>query len=72
LSASERGGYSQCQEKAKTFTSVKTADGRGDIFVPNLVAVRVADGYEKGDKVLRPERIKIFKYEASSDDPSEK
>ena len=37
----------------------------------NLVAVRAADGYEKGDKVLRPERIKIFKYEASSETPSE-
>ena len=31
----------------------------------NLVAVRVADGYTEGDKILRPERIKIFKYEDS-------
>lgn len=37
----------------------------------NLVAVRVADGYEKGDKVLRPERIKIFKYEEPSDTAAE-
>ena len=28
----------------------------------NLVAVRVADGYEKNGKVIRPERIKIYKY----------
>ena len=28
----------------------------------NLVAVRAADGYEKNGKVLRAERIKIFKY----------
>lgn len=28
----------------------------------NLVAERTAEGYEKGEKVLRPERIKIFKY----------
>ena len=28
----------------------------------NLVAARMADGYEKDGKVLRPERIKIFKF----------
>ena len=28
----------------------------------NLVAVRVADGYEKNGKVIRPARIKIYKY----------
>ena len=28
----------------------------------NLVAARMADGYEKDGKVIRPERIKIFKY----------
>lgn len=28
----------------------------------NLVAARVADGYEKNGKVIRPERIKIYKY----------
>lgn len=37
----------------------------------NLIAVRAADGYEKGDKVLRPERIKIFKYEAPATKPTE-
>ncbi len=34
----------------------------------NLVAARTADGYEKDGKVLRPERIKIFKYEPATDE----
>lgn len=33
-----------------------------DCSKENLVAERTADGYEKEGKVLRPERIKIFKY----------
>lgn len=33
-----------------------------DLTKDNLIAVRAAEGYEKGDKVLRPERIKIYKY----------
>lgn len=37
----------------------------------NLVAVRVADGYEKDGKVLRPERIKIFKYSPITTDKTE-
>ena len=37
----------------------------------NLVAVRAADGYEKDGKVLRPERIKIFKYSTEAANNSE-
>jgi len=37
----------------------------------NLVAVRAADGYEKDGKVLRPERIKIFKYSAEATNNSD-
>lgn len=33
----------------------------------NLVAIRVAEGYEKNGKVLRPERIKIYKYSPKED-----
>ena len=33
-----------------------------DISMDNKVALHVADGYEKDEKVIRPERIKIFKY----------
>ena len=36
----------------------------------NLVAERMASGYEKGEKVFRPERIKIFKYSDVVDDNS--
>ena len=61
-------GHEVDVRRQKIIQTVPTDDKSKD----NLVAVRVADGYEKGDKVLRPERIKIFKYEASSDDPSEK
>ena len=61
-------GHEVDTRRQKIIQTVPTDDKSKD----NLVAVRVADGYEKGDKVLRPERIKIFKYEVSSDDPSEK
>ena len=44
--------------RQKIIQTVPTDDPTKD----NLVAFRVADGYEKGGKVLRPERIKIFKY----------
>ncbi len=37
----------------------------------NLIAVRTADGYEKDGKVLRPERIKIFKYEPATDETAD-
>ena len=51
----------------KIIQTVPTDDKSKD----NLIAVRAADGYEKGDKVLRPERIKIFKYEAPATKPTE-
>lgn len=53
--------------RQKIIQTIPTDDKSKD----NLVAVRAADGYEKGDKVLRPERIKIFKYEATPETPSE-
>lgn len=53
--------------RQKIIQTIPTDDKSKD----NLVAVRVADGYEKGDKVLRPERIKIFKYEANPETPCE-
>lgn len=60
-------GHEVDVRRQKIIQTVPTDDKSKD----NLVAVRVADGYEKGDKVLRPERIKIFKYEEPSDTPSE-
>lgn len=60
-------GHEVDVHRQKIIQSVPTEDKSKD----NLVAVRVTDGYERGDKVLRPERIKIFKYEASSDVPFE-
>ena len=59
-------GHEVDVRRQKIIQTVPTDDKSKD----NLVAVRAADGYEKGDKVLRPERIKIFKYEAPSDAPS--
>ena len=53
--------------RQKIIQTVPTDDPAKD----NLVAVRAADGYEKGEKVLRPERIKIFKYEAPAETPAE-
>ena len=35
----------------------------------NLVAVRSADGYTMGDRVIRPERIKVYKYAAEAEVP---
>jgi len=60
-------GHEVDTRRQKIIQTMPTDDKSKD----NLIAVRAADGYEKGDKVLRPERIKIFKYEASSETPSE-
>ncbi len=60
-------GHEVDTRRQKIIQTMPTNDKSKD----NLIAVRAADGYEKGDKVLRPERIKIFKYEASSETPSE-
>lgn len=60
-------GHEVDTRRQKIIQTMPTDDKSKD----NLVAVRAADGYEKGDKVLRPERIKIFKYEVSSETPSE-
>ncbi len=56
-------GHEVDVKRQKIIQTVPTDEKAKD----NLVAVRVADGYEKGDKVLRPERIKIFKYESDSE-----
>lgn len=60
-------GHEVDVRRQKIIQTIPTDDKSKD----NLVAVRAADGYEKGDKVLRPERIKIFKYEATPETPSE-
>jgi len=60
-------GHEVDVRRQKIIQTVPTDDKSKD----NLVAVRAADGYEKGDKVLRPERIKIFKYEVAPETPSE-
>lgn len=60
-------GHEVDVRRQKIIQTLPTDDKSKD----NLVAVRVADGYEKGGKVLRPERIKIFKYEAPPETPSE-
>lgn len=60
-------GHEVDTRRQKIIQTVPTDDEAKD----NLIAVRVADGYEKGDKVLRPERIKIFKYEANPENNSE-
>jgi len=44
--------------RQKILQTVETDEPAKD----NLVAVRVAEGYEKNGKVIRPERIKIYKY----------
>ena len=60
-------GHEVETRRQKIIQTVPTDDKSKD----NLIAVRAADGYEKGDKVLRPERIKIFKYEAPATKPTE-
>ncbi len=54
--------------RQKIIQTLETEDPAQD----NFIAVRVADGYEKGDKVLRPERIKIYKYHKKSPDADDK
>lgn len=54
-------GHEVDVRRQKIIQTIPTDDKTRD----NLVAVRVADGYTEGDKILRPERIKIFKYEDS-------
>ena len=60
-------GHEVDTRRQKIIQTVPTDDKSKE----NLIAVRAADGYEKGDKVLRPERIKIFKYEAPATKPTE-
>lgn len=60
-------GHEVDVRRQKIIQTVPTDDQSKD----NLVAVRVADGYTEGEKILRPERIKIFKYEANSESSSE-
>lgn len=54
-------GHEVDTRRQKIVQTIATADEAQD----NCVAVRVADGFEKGNRVLRPERIKVFKYDAS-------
>lgn len=51
-------GHEVDVRKQKIIQVVETEDQSKD----NLIAARMADGYEKDGKVIRPERIKIFKY----------
>lgn len=51
-------GHEVDVKRQKIIQTMDTDDERKH----NLVAVRVADGYEKEGKVIRPERIKIYKY----------
>lgn len=60
-------GHEVDVRRQKIIQTIPTDDKARD----NLVAVRVADGYMEGDKILRPERIKIFKYEEDSESTSE-
>ena len=60
-------GHEVDVQRQKIIQTLPTDDKSKD----NLVAVRAADGYTNGDKILRPERIKIFKYEAVLNDSSE-
>lgn len=60
-------GHEVDVRRQKIIQTVPTDDQSKD----NLVAVRVADGYEKNGKVLRPERIKIFKYSPTETDKTE-
>lgn len=60
-------GHEVDVRRQKIIQTVPTDDQSKD----NLVAVRAADGYEKDGKVLRPERIKIFKYNPVTTDKTE-
>lgn len=59
-------GHEVDVRRQKIIQTVPTDDQSKD----NLVAVRVADGYEKDGKVLRPERIKIFKFSSTTPEAS--
>ena len=61
-------GHEVDVRRQKIIQTIPTDDKSKD----NRIAIRVADGYEKAEKVLRPERIKIFKYEAPSTESVEK
>ena len=60
-------GHEVDVRRQKIIQTILTDDKARD----NLVAVRVADGYTEGDKILRHERIKIFKYEENSKSTTE-
>ena len=59
-------GHEVDVRRQKIIQTVPTADQSKD----NLIAARAADGYEKNGKVLRPERIKIFKYSPEAESNS--
>ena len=60
-------GHEVDVRRQKIIQTIPTDDQSKD----NLVAVRAADGYEKDGKVLRPERIKIFKYSTEATNNSD-
>lgn len=61
-------GHQVDVRRQKIIQTMPTDDQSKD----NLVAVRAADGYEKDGKVLRPERIKIFKYNPAASESTDK
>ena len=61
-------GHQVDVRRQKIIQTMPTDDQSKD----NLVAVRAADGYEKDGKVLRPERIKIFKYSPNATESTDK
>lgn len=61
-------GHQVDVRRQKIIQTMPTDDQSRD----NLVAVRAADGYEKDGKVFRPERIKIFKYNPSATESTDK
>lgn len=61
-------GHQVDVRRQKIIQTMPTDDQSKD----NLVAVRAADGYEKDGKVLRPERIKIFKYSPDATESTDK
>lgn len=61
-------GHQVDVRRQKIIQTMPTDDQSKD----NLVAVRAADGYEKDGKVLRPERIKIFKYNPNATESTDK
>ena len=55
-------------KRQRIIQTIPTDDKRKD----NLVAVRAAEGYEKDGKIIRPERIKIYKYEPNANEGENK